>query len=65
MLDYLLDRYGPVMRTADVADVLHCHKSHVRAMCASGDLPAVRIGERWVIPTEKLTALIEGGDHDE
>lgn len=47
------------MRTANVADVLGCSQSHVRAMCQRGDLPAVRIGERWVVPTTKLARLID------
>ena len=62
VLDYLLDRYGVTMTPADVAEVLHCHASHVRALCQSQELPAVRIGERWHVPTAKLAALLEGGE---
>ena len=52
--------YGPTMRTADVAHVLHMHLSHVRALCQTGDLPGVRIGSRWVVPTAKLAAMLDG-----
>ena len=60
MFDYLLERYGATMSTAHVAEVLHCHPSHVRALCQRGELPAVRIGERWHVPSAKLAALLEG-----
>ena len=56
---YLLEKYGPLMRTADVADVLKCHQSHVRAMCQDGELPAIQIGKRWFVPTAKMAALWE------
>ena len=57
--EILIEQFGIVMRPADVANVLHQHPSHVRAMCASGELPAVKIGDRWIIPTKKLAALLE------
>ena len=44
----LHEKYGPTMRTADVAQVLNMHPSHVRALCQQGDLPCVRIGSRMV-----------------
>ena len=56
----LRDTYGPTMRTADVARVLHMHPSHVRALCQTGDLPGVRIGSRWVVPTANLAAMLDG-----
>ena len=62
LFDYLFSKYGPVMRTADVAEVLHCHPSHVRALCKKGELPAVRIGDRWVIPVHKMVDLLDGED---
>lgn len=60
--EMLVGKYGAVMRVSHVAKELHCHPSHVRAMCASGELPAVKIGERWRVPTAKLAALLEGGE---
>ena len=60
--EYLLDRYGVTCTTANVAEVLHCHPSHVRVLCQSGELPGVRIGDRWHVPTAKLATLLEGGE---
>ena len=60
LFDLLVEKYGATMTPRDVAEVLSCHASHVRALCQSGELPAVRIGERWFIPTAKLAAVLEG-----
>ena len=56
--DSLFDKYGPTMTPNCAAKILHMHPSHVRALCKSGDLPAVKIGERWIIPTAKLVAIL-------
>lgn len=61
MRAYLLEKYGATMRPGDVAEVLRCHPSHVRAMCQRGELPAVRLGDRWHIITVKLASQLEGG----
>ena len=58
--DELVEQYGLTMTPKNVSCVLSCHVTHVRAMCASGELPAVRIGGRWRIPTVKLAAMLEG-----
>ena len=58
--EYLMERYGVTMTTADVAEVLHRHPSHVRALCKQNELPGVRIGDRWHIPTAKLAEMLEG-----
>lgn len=64
-LAYLLDIYGATMTTTQAAEVLHNHPSHVRALCQAGELPAVRIGKRWFIPTAKLAEMLEGGSRDD
>jgi len=61
-LDYLLDIFGVTMTPSEAASVLHQHPSHIRTLCQSGELPAVRIGGRWHIPTAKLAAMLEGGE---
>ena len=58
--EFLMKRYGVTMTTADVAEVLHRHPSHVRALCQQNELPGVRIGDRWHIPTAKLAEMLEG-----
>ena len=60
--DYLISRYGVTITPKDAAKVLHQHPVHIRALCQSGKLPAVRIGDRWHIPTAKLAEIIEAGD---
>lgn len=58
--DILMRQYGPTMTASQVAQVLHHHPSHVRALCARGDLPACRVGGRWTVSTTRLAALIDG-----
>lgn len=62
LFGHLLEKYGPTMTPSDVGEVLHRHPSHIRALCQSGVLPAVRIGERWHISTAKLAQIIEGSE---
>lgn len=62
LFDYLLEKHGPVMRTAAVADLLHMHPNHVRNMAKDGELPAIRVGSRWIFPTAKIAALVNGAD---
>lgn len=57
--EMLVGKYGAVMRVSHVAKELHCHPSHVRAMCASGNLPSVKVGERWYINTAKFAAMLD------
>lgn len=61
LFTHLLESYGPTMTPNDVGKALRCHPSHVRAMCQSGELPGVKIGERWHVPTAKLAEILEGG----
>ena len=56
----LYKRYGHTMRTKAVAELLHSHPSHVRAMAQEGKLPAIQVGSRWVFPTAKIAAMLEG-----
>ena len=60
IVDLLVEKYGATMKPRDVAEVLSCHASHVRSLCQSGEIPAVRIGDRWVIPTARFAAMLEG-----
>ena len=56
----LYKKYGHTMRTKPVAELLHSHPSHIRAMAQEGKLPAIRVGARWVFPTAKIAAMLEG-----
>lgn len=47
---------------ADAAEVLdHMDPRTVRAAAAAGEIPAVRVGARWMIPTAWLRQQINGG----
>jgi len=56
----LIKQYGYLMTPADVAKVLNQHPTHIRVLCRRGQLPAVQIGKRWRINTEKLAAILDG-----
>ena len=58
--EYLLETYGPTMTPAHVGGVTHRHPSHIRALCQAGELPAVKVGGRWLIVTAKLGAMLDG-----
>ena len=61
--EYLMSKYGATMTPNDVAFELHRHPAHIRALCQSGELPGVQIGNRWHIPTVKIAERIEGNDN--
>ena len=62
VFELLFETYGVTMTPVQVADVIGCHPTHVRALCQSGELPGIKIGERWFIPTIRLAAVLEGED---
>lgn len=59
LADKLEEKYGTTMNPSQVAEVLQQHPTHIRSLCASGELPAVRIGGRWHIPTAQFAAMFE------
>ena len=62
LFGHLLEKYGPTMTPNDASEVLRCHPSHVRELLKVGELPAVKIGNRWRIPTARLAEMLEGGE---
>ena len=58
--DALVEQYGIIMKPNDVAKVLHQHPTHIRELCQRGELPAVKIGKRWLIPTDKFANSLQG-----
>ena len=46
------------MRIAEVAREYRVSGEHVRRMCVSGRLPAVRVGAAWRIPRRELLAVL-------
>lgn len=56
----LVASYGLMLSSDNAADVFGCSASHMRAMCASGEIPAIKVSQRWRIPAVKLAAIIDG-----
>lgn len=60
---YLKERFGVLLDSNNMAEVLKMHPATVRLMCQEGKIPAVRIGGRWRIPADKFAEFLEcGGD---
>jgi excisionase family DNA binding protein len=49
---------GDVMSTREVADLLGIPRSTVYELARRGDLPARRVGRRWVFLRDRLAAAI-------
>ena len=56
-----LEEYGVVMKPGEVAKELRMHPTHIRELCREGKLPAVQIGNRWRIDTERLIVQLKNG----
>lgn len=45
---------APILDVEAAATLLRCAASTVRAECRSGNLPGLKLGEDWILPTEAL-----------
>lgn len=59
--EYLIERYGVLLDSNNMAEVLKMHPATVRVMCQQGEIPAVHIGGRWRITAAKFAEYIEQG----
>lgn len=50
------DRPGQLIGSAEVAARLSVSERHVQRMCITGQLPAVRVGNRWRVSVDDLPA---------
>lgn len=50
-------RFPDLMTVADVCEATGLSAQTVRISCASGELPAVKIGRRWFVPKSRLIEL--------
>lgn len=48
----------------EAADLLGMGRNQVYAACQNGQLPALKLGARWVVPVPRLLALL-GADEQE
>ena len=56
----LFDGMPDLLTPAHLAVIRAQCESTVRRMCASGELPAVRIGHRWYVPRTRFSDWCEG-----
>jgi excisionase family DNA binding protein len=54
-----------VLTVREAAELLRVSKGSYYAAAARGELPAVRIGRRLVVPGAALQRLLEGGERPE
>jgi excisionase family DNA binding protein len=50
-----------IEQASDVSGIAH---STLRELCARGDIPARKVGRRWIISRRALLAYIDGGAGD-
>lgn len=50
--------HEPVLRVEEAGAFLGLGRSSAYSAVARGDLPAIRIGRRWVVPTAALRRLL-------
>jgi len=55
---------SPFMRISDVAGILGLSLSRTYAMLARGELPATRVGGRWVVPRAAWEAWLAAKARD-
>lgn len=60
--DYeLFSGYPDLLTPAHIAEITGQCEATARAMCARGELPAVRIGKRWYVPKPSMVEFVLGG----
>lgn len=55
----LLEGFSPMGTPEEASEFLHIHINSIRAMCRSGELPAIKVGKHWRIPKVWLAEFIE------
>jgi excisionase family DNA binding protein len=50
---------------AEAASLLRIHRSNVYRLIEAGEIPAIRVGNQWRIPREKLLAMLDVGSAEE
>jgi excisionase family DNA binding protein len=59
-----LAELGDVLSVATTSKVLGISKNATYAAIARGELPAVKVGHRILVPRVRLEALLNNGDRD-
>lgn len=56
----LLSGYPDLLRPSHIAELLGYSCAQVRELCRSGELPAVKVGNRWFVPKSKFLERVGG-----
>lgn len=57
----MFEREQDLITTERLAALLGVHVNTARALCRSGKVPAVRIGNRYYVPKARLAEFVAGG----
>ncbi|WP_232050831.1 helix-turn-helix domain-containing protein [Arabiibacter massiliensis] len=57
----LFDEYPDLLTPDHIAEITGQSPATIRAICARGDLPAIRIGKRWYVPKPDLLDYVKAG----
>lgn len=58
-----LDAYPDLLNVGHMREITGLSAQTIRAECAKGSIPAVRIGRRWFIPKSLFAEHVSGGAH--
>lgn len=59
-LDELRTSTLAALTITEAAELLRVDPRTLRRACETGEFPSIRVSRRWVIPREKLLALLTG-----
>lgn len=54
----MLEKYADVLSISEVREILSIGRNTVYALCASGKLPALRVGKQWRVSKEALLGYL-------
>lgn len=56
----LLDKYNPTLKVSDVQEITGLSEKTIRIKLEQGEIPARKIGSRWIIPRDTFNDFIHG-----
>lgn len=56
----LFEDYPDLLTPMHLSEITGQCEATIRALCARGALPAVRIGKRWYVPKTAMVSFVEG-----
>jgi excisionase family DNA binding protein len=58
-------RFEPLLDCQETARLLHLHPKTVERLARQGELPAVKVGKRWLFRASELDGWLGSGVHSE